>query len=75
MQQQAAAQISYTLGQVPHCPHCGKTLEDPVEDHVIPGRIGERSRSRGDCGWCDGLFDVERASDTEFVLTPRTGKR
>lgn len=65
----------YKTGEVPNCPHCGKTLEEPIENFTIPGRLGVRSRSEGDCGWCDGLFDAEKISEDTFTLTPKSGKR
>ena len=60
---------TYQQGVVPACPHCGKSLEDPVEDHVIPGKTGAASASTSECGHCykeytawaneDGTFSVE----------------
>lgn len=50
------------------CPHCGKGEEGNVEDFVIPGRVGPASRSMTDCGWCDGLFTVEKLSSGDFEI-------
>ena len=62
--------VPYIQGQVPTCPHCAKALEDPIEDYVVPNRIGPASRFKGDCGWCCGEFYVERIDDSNFTLTP-----
>lgn len=66
---------TYKTGDIPDCPHCGKTLEEPIENHAIAGRTGEASRSEGDCGWCDKLYSVEKTGDDTFELTPLAGSR
>jgi hypothetical protein len=58
-----------------NCPHCAEQMEDTIGAYVIPGHIGPRSVSKNysDCGNCDGLFSVEKISETEFELTPVEG--
>lgn len=56
-----------------NCPHCGRGQEGPVQDYVVPGRIGPRSKSNTDCGWCDRYFSVEQVSEGEFVVRKESG--
>lgn len=58
------------------CPHCKEALDGPVGDYVIPGHVGARSIAReySDCGNCDGIFTVEKTTDTQFEVTPVEGK-
>lgn len=53
----------YNPHDYPKCPHCGKEMEDPAGDHVIPGRSGAASRSHDFCGYCEGGFTAERLTD------------
>ncbi len=62
--------VKYTAGQMPTCPECHRELEGPVEDYVIPGKIGPASASEDMCGWCDAEFTVERTGENEYTLTP-----
>lgn len=61
----------YTKGQVPTCPHCDVLLEDPIEDFVPPRSANWHE---GDCGSCDGLFEVRQVSDDTFELEELEGK-
>ena len=65
--------VRYTAGQVPNCPHCGKPLEDPIEDFTVPRRVGPTSRARSDCGWCDKEFVVENLGEGHYELTALAG--
>jgi hypothetical protein len=57
------------------CPHCGEKFDEPIGDFVVPGYIGHSSISKdySDCGNCDGIFSVEKISETEYKLTPVQG--
>lgn len=58
-----------TDGDLVKCPHCGKAQEEPVQEFVIPGRIGEASVSNNECIWCDRAFSVEKVSAAEFLVS------
>ncbi len=51
------------------CPDCGYVHDECVDDFVIPGHIGERSRAASQCDECDASFSVVRVSETHYVLT------
>lgn len=51
------------------CPNCGYIHDEPVDDFVVPGYIGERSRATSYCDECDELFSVVRVSEKHYVLT------
>lgn len=50
------------------CPACGKEQEDPVEDYVIPGRIGDQSTQIHECPWCDAKFSVEHTGQGKYIV-------
>jgi transcriptional regulator NrdR family protein len=52
-----------------HCPHCNQEQEDPVQDFVVPARIGPASRRIAECGWCSERFSIERNPDTSFTIS------
>lgn len=58
--------MTYKSGQKIVCEKCNETLDDPVDDFVIPGRVGSKSRSDDQCGYCDWEFSVERNKDGTF---------
>lgn len=54
------------------CPHCGKQpdgCDEKVEGYTIVGRTGATSRSKAECGWCDGQFEVEEVEKDVFVVS------
>ncbi len=63
------ASVTYKAGQHPACPRCGKVQEAPVDEYVIPGRIGTSSAVEDECGWCDVNFRVERTTPETYTLT------
>lgn len=62
---------TYKKGEHIQCPHCGSTLEDPVEDWALVNQVGKPCTDN--CHECQmaltvtdgggGLFDVEKAYD------------
>lgn len=58
----------YQKGQLIACPHCQKEQEAPVEDLVIPGRVGADSRATTDCEWCFADFSVETLADGRYEV-------
>lgn len=45
-------------GDTLKCPLCNKVQEGPVEDYVVPGRIGESSEQEDECWDCGASFTV-----------------
>jgi len=51
------------------CPYCNSVQEDPVEDFVIPGKIG--TESIAECYDCDGIFYVTAFDDGTFEVSAK----
>lgn len=58
----------YNPMDYPKCPHCGKEMEDPAGDHVIPGRVGDASKSNDFCGYCEGEFTAVRMVGGDVMI-------
>lgn len=57
-------------GELVTCPHCGGQQEEPVEDFVIPGRVGDSSFYASECDHCDEKFSVKMTSVGVYVVQP-----
>jgi hypothetical protein len=55
-------------GDLVDCPKCLKPQEALVEECVIPGRTGERSRATEQCVDCDAYFSVMLTPAGDFVV-------
>jgi hypothetical protein len=55
------------------CPHCGTHQEEPVEDFVIPGKLGASSRVKSDCFDCYKYFTVETMPSGDFLVEKTSG--
>jgi hypothetical protein len=62
--------MKYTRGQFIKCENCGEDLEDPVQDHVIPGRIGPNSRAESECFGCGWTCTVQKDADLSYDVEP-----
>lgn len=60
---------TYRNQDVPLCPHCNKTLEDPAEDFTIPMKTGNASKATIDCGWCNELVQAVRLGPDSIEIT------
>lgn len=60
--------ITLTAGDSIHCPHCKEKQDDKVEDHVIPGRVGQASTQAHECWNCDARFTVCLESNGTFTV-------
>lgn len=50
------------------CPHCEEPESDNVEDWVIAGKTGVESSAEGQCGNCDGWFEVTSIGNDQFEV-------
>jgi hypothetical protein len=56
-------------GDTVQCPKCHTTdIEGVVDDYVIPGYVGEKSRALETCYECEAEFSVMRRPDGMFVV-------
>lgn len=55
----------YQQNEIPVCPHCGKTLEEPIQDFVAPWK----PEVKEECGWCYKKFIVSISGDS-FLVAP-----
>lgn len=55
-------------GAIIHCPHCGEPQDGPVEDYVIPGHTGEKSRATEQCVECGDFYSVMLTPADDFVV-------
>ena len=72
---------TYNISDKPICPSCGKNMGDheteTVSDYVIhavkgePIKLGSRSASDHECGWCEFLFTATRISKTQVEFKSR----
>ncbi|HFS8928971.1 TPA: hypothetical protein ACH1VU_006247 [Pseudomonas aeruginosa] len=56
-------------GELLKCPHCSKAQESPVEDYVVPGRVGSSSATKEQCEHCDEWFTIECVAPGSFIVT------
>jgi hypothetical protein len=67
---------TYTTGQVPNCPHCGKPQDEVIEDYVVQGPRGKMNYPyENDCGYCDGLYDVTKTGADTYEVSAKPGTR
>ncbi len=53
------------------CPSCGHVFDDPAEDFVVVGRVGEASRCDDECESCNCALSAVRTDDGKIeVIAP-----
>lgn len=57
----------YVEGQFIKCPFCSDEQDGPVEDFVVPGKIGEPYRD--ECYNCGEKFYVTEVSSKQYEIT------
>lgn len=67
------ATFSAQCGELLKCPHCSKAQESPVEDYVVPGRVGHSSATKEQCEHCDEWFSIECAAPGCFTISKTQG--
>ena len=61
--------MEYKRGEFFECPHCGTTMEEPVENFAFAGAIGPASRAKDMCYECNKEFVVQQVGKDDFVVT------
>ena len=67
--------MEYKRGEFFKCPHCGTTMEEPVEHFSLPGAIGPASRAKDMCYECNKEFVVQQVGKDDFVVTKASVRR
>lgn len=67
--------MEYKRSEFFACPHCGTSMQEPVENFALAGAIGPASRARDTCYECNKEFIVQQIGKDDFVVTKATARR